>query len=239
MCSNGLWRRVADAAVHLHRAVGGLAHQAVGPVVAHRDLVDSFFSTSGAASGPSARRSCGSAGAASRTAWPAPPAGTGCPGCAPAPAEGLALARVGHALADAVVRRAQRAGRPGGCGSRARSLRQCQALAFVPKHRARRAPTPGEAHARMVGGHVEGPQVFLDLHARRVGRHQEAVMPLASPACRWCARTRSSAWPCACRWSTSSRRRCASRPRRRASRARRWSPCAWRRCRGWARSGRR
>jgi hypothetical protein len=31
--------RVAHAAMHLHRPVGGVAAQPVGPVVAHRDLV--------------------------------------------------------------------------------------------------------------------------------------------------------------------------------------------------------
>ena len=39
MCSNGMWRRVADAAAGLHGPVGGVAGQAVGAVVAHRDEV--------------------------------------------------------------------------------------------------------------------------------------------------------------------------------------------------------
>src|SRR5208282_1596811 len=37
-----LMPRVADRAVHLHRAVRGVAHQTVSPVVAHGDLVGKF-----------------------------------------------------------------------------------------------------------------------------------------------------------------------------------------------------
>ena len=54
------------------------------------------------------------------------------------------------------------------------TLRQRQAAADLAEQRVLRHEHVGEADARMVGRHVEGPHVLLDLHAMALGRHQEA-----------------------------------------------------------------
>ncbi len=47
-------------------------------------------------------------------------------------------------------------------------------LPDLAEDRVLRHPDIGEADTRVVGGHVEGPEILLDLHAGRLRRHQEA-----------------------------------------------------------------
>ena len=53
-----------------------------------------------------------------------------------------------------------------------------EALALDVEDRDAGTRTSVERHLGMVGRHVERPPHELDLEARRVGRHEEAVMPL-------------------------------------------------------------
>ena len=105
--------RIAHAAVHLHGPVGGLAAQPVGPVVAHRDLVGdrpldllvlAIWSISQAVLRISRRSISAWVGQLDQRPLDGLVLGQRL-------AERLALARVLHALVDAVHRRAQRRGR--------------------------------------------------------------------------------------------------------------------------------
>ena len=52
-------------------------------------------------------------------------------------------------------------------------LRQRQAASRRAKQRGIRHPDIGKADPRVIGRHVEGPEILFDFHTRRVSRHQK------------------------------------------------------------------
>src|SRR3954447_1058169 len=89
-------------------------------------------------------------------------------------AERLTPARVFHALLNAIYRRSERArGLPDPVLMH-KALRQRQPAADLAKQRVLGHEHVLEADAGMIGRHVEGPHIFLDLYAGALGRYQEA-----------------------------------------------------------------
>ena len=88
-------------------------------------------------------------------------------------AEGFAVIGVFHRLVDTVLGGSQAGGRLADAVLIEKVLDDLQAPAFAAEYRAVGHTHVGEAHPGVVGGHVEGPQVFLDVHARRVHGNEE------------------------------------------------------------------
>ena len=88
--------------------------------------------------------------------------------------KGLALLGVFDRFIDAILRRAQRGGRLANTIFMDEMLRNRKALIQRSKHGRLRHPDIGVGTFRMVGRHVERPQIFANLKARRVGGHDEA-----------------------------------------------------------------
>ena len=159
----------------LDRAVGGAAGELVAAVVDHRDLVgDTLILASVEA--PSAAWSICHAVLYDRVAQQL---GVGLqldqlPLDALVVRERLAehhpLLRVRDATRRCRTARRRATTRPGGSGSRARTAARSRARG--PPRRASRRPGTQhvlERRLRVVGRHVEGPVVVVDLHARRAG----------------------------------------------------------------------
>ena len=89
------------------------------------------------------------------------------------PGEGVALARVSHALLDTVTRGAQAGGGLAYAVFVHEVLGHGQTPVLFTEHRIGGQPHLAQAHPGVIGGHVEGPQPFLDVHARRVTGHHE------------------------------------------------------------------
>ena len=78
-------------------------------------------------------------------------------------AEGLAFPRIFYAFVDAIERRAAATRRLPDAVLVDEALRQREAAPFDAEDRAVRHPDIGDAEARVIGGHVEGPHPLLDL----------------------------------------------------------------------------
>src|SRR6266851_4487531 len=89
-------------------------------------------------------------------------------------AEGLAHASIFHALLDAVDRGAEGARRLADSVLVHEGLRKRQPAFGWAENGAGRHPNLAKAHARVVGRHVECPEVFLHLHASTVRGHEKA-----------------------------------------------------------------
>ena len=88
-------------------------------------------------------------------------------------AEGLALARIGHALVDAVLRDADAGRRLADAVLVHEELGDREPLALLVQHRALRNAHAAQPHLGVIRRHVEGPVEVADLEAGRVRRHQE------------------------------------------------------------------
>src|SRR5690348_150569 len=163
--------RVAQAAVHLHGPVGGLAAQPVGHVVAHGDLVGL------------GQRPVGVHAPGRLTDQRAQHGGLGVQldqreldGLVAGQrlAERLAGLGVLHRAVDAELGRAQAGGGLADPVLVEEVLDQLEAAAFLTEDGAVRDADVGERDVGVVGGHVEGPQVFLDLEPGSSDRDQEA-----------------------------------------------------------------
>src|SRR3954453_5459925 len=176
--------RVAEAAVHLHGAVGGVAAQSVADVVAHRylladgeravgvhlprRLVDQRAQHVGLRLQLHERELDALVGGERL-------------------AERLALLRVLDRLVDAVLRGAERRRGLADAVLVEEHLRDGEALALATEDRAVRDAHVGEPHVGVVRRHVERPEELDDLEAGGVGRRQErgdavAVAGLAARA---------------------------------------------------------
>jgi hypothetical protein len=158
----------------LHGAVGGLAAQAVCPVVAHRDavgeraldlllgeLVHFPRRLADQQSQHLGLRGEFDEGKLDRLVL------------GERPAERLSLARIFHALVDAVDGGAERARGLADAVLMHETLREREPAADLAELRILRHEYVSKTDARMVGRHVEGPHVFLDPDARALRRHQE------------------------------------------------------------------
>src|SRR5689334_24277277 len=162
--------RVAQPAVHLHGAVRGVAAQPVGHVVAHGDLVR-LGERPGGVHAPGRlvdqraqhlrlglqldQRELDGLVARQRLA------------------ERLAGLRVLDRAVDAELGGAQAGGGLPDAVLVEEVLHEEQAAAFGTEDGAVRDPDVVQRDAAVVGGHVEGPQVLLDLEARGADRDQE------------------------------------------------------------------
>src|ERR1700751_4594425 len=89
------------------------------------------------------------------------------------PAEGFALARVFDTFVDTIDRSAQRTRRLANPVLMDEALCERQSTSNLAELRILRYEHVGKADARMIGWHVEGPQILLDLDAGAVRRHQK------------------------------------------------------------------
>ncbi|MNN09306.1 hypothetical protein D3C81_1221840 [compost metagenome] len=168
--------RIAHAAVDLHGGVRRLTDQTVRPVVAHGDLVRERGRHLGLGHPVHLP-----GGLADHQAQHLDLGGQFDQGeldrliDRQRLAEGLARAGVGDALLDAEVCGAQRRGGLADAVLMDEVLGQRQPAADRAEHGVGGHPDVGEADARVVRGHVEGPQILLDLDARRLGGDQQAA----------------------------------------------------------------
>src|SRR5215472_4930871 len=162
---------VAQAAVHLHGPVGGLAAQPVGHVVAHGDLLGL------------GERPVGVHAPRGLVDERAQHLGSGLQldqreldrlVARERPAERRPLLRVLHRAVDAELRGAQAGGGLADAVLVEEVLHQLQAAAVGAEDGVVRDAHVGERDVRVVGGHVEGPQVLLDREAGGVHRDEEA-----------------------------------------------------------------
>ena len=157
--------RVAEPAVHLHRPVGRLAAQPVGPVVAHRHLVGLRERAVGV---HQPRRLVDQRAQHLALRLQLDERELDRLVRRQRLAERLALLGVLHRLVDAELRRAEARRRLADAVLVEEVLDDAEAAALTAEDRRVRHAHVGERDVGVVGRHVERPQELLDLEARGV-----------------------------------------------------------------------